>query len=265
MAVASVGLVLAMMLSACRGCGLRPAFSIQHPVLAGHYGGHRPAVRLAVGRVEGMRDSRPRWRRLRKRAMWNTTGPTTCTAVTFGTGGRPAGRAAQLLGGDFFAEVVSVGYANSPKPTDADVAQLNGLNCLERLYVGGDLITDGRWHTSAMPRLQKLSLGAQRITDAGLAKIAGMTQLRDLYVIDAKTTDAGVAQIQRTNRSSTTAAHGPGNHGRRDAARRKAYQPPMDEPRRHASHGRRAGSPRRAEPARRPVYRLHGRQKHQQR
>jgi len=54
-------------------------------------------------------------------------------------------------------------------------------------------------HVSALTRLKRLIIDgtATKVTDAGLANLAGMTELRGLFIPDTNVTDAGLMHLSR--------------------------------------------------------------------
>ncbi len=154
------------------------------------------------------------------------------------TGGlQPPGPAwaRRLLGIDFFADAVEVGY---PEPyvyygtnwhalgrapiADADMARIGGLARLERLDLADSGVSDaglnrvrGLAHLTwlslydcrvtdaglddlkGLTRLRTLVLGETQVTDAGLDRLKGFRQLRDLYLPHDRVTPDGVARLQR--------------------------------------------------------------------
>jgi hypothetical protein len=80
-----------------------------------------------------------------------------------------------LLGGDFFSEVSDV---NMDSPTDADLRHLERIRGIQYLYFGGNRV---------------------RITDAGLERLYGLSQLRELNLTCADdVSDEGVRRLQQT-------------------------------------------------------------------
>ena len=153
------------------------------------------------------------------------------------TGGlQPPGPAwaRRVLGIDFFADAVEVGY---PEPyvyygtnwhapgrpiADADMARIGGLARLERLDLADSGVSDaglnrvrGLAHLTwlslydcrvtdaglddlkGLTRLRTLVLGETQVTDAGLDRLKGFRQLRDLYLPHDRVTPDGVARLQR--------------------------------------------------------------------
>jgi hypothetical protein len=83
------------------------------------------------------------------------------------------------------------------KISDADLAPLESLPRLRRLYLGGAHITDaGLAHISRLAKLQKLYLAGTPITDAGLERLQDLLRLQVLDLANTKVTDAGLAHLE---------------------------------------------------------------------
>ncbi len=78
----------------------------------------------------------------------------------------------EVLGGDFFAEVVIVSLPSSV--TDASLK-----------------------HLRVLTHLPVLNLVGTQVTDSDLEQLKGLTQLRALHLTGTKVTDAGVAKLQQ--------------------------------------------------------------------
>ena len=84
------------------------------------------------------------------------------------------------------------------KLTDIGISHLAGLPRLQKVHISNGLIGDGSLAVFAkMPSIQELSLQGNNFSDAGLKHLAGMTQLRSLWVGMSKLpiTDAGVRHL----------------------------------------------------------------------
>lgn len=80
--------------------------------------------------------------------------------------------------------------------TDADLAELAGLNGLLRLNLPhGEFTDEGLAVIRTLPDLALLRIGSPRLTDAALAHIAATRSLRMLHLIDVPITDAGLPQL----------------------------------------------------------------------
>lgn len=62
----------------------------------------------------------------------------------------------------------------------------------------GTQVTDaGLAHLQVLTELRELDLGHTQVTDAGLAHLQGLRGLRKLDLVYAKITDAGLAQLRQ--------------------------------------------------------------------
>lgn len=88
----------------------------------------------------------------------------------------------RLLGVDYFADVTRVVF-NSPQPEEI-LAQVGRLRHLKRLDADEIRITDaGLAHLSGLKELRTLiCTGSPGLTDAGLAHLSGMVQLKNLWL-----------------------------------------------------------------------------------
>ena len=91
--------------------------------------------------------------------------------------------ARRLLGDDFFAHVVDVGFAMPAFSTHGSEPNPITDQCLE--------------HIGKLPRLEVLELGWSRVSDAGLKNLQRLTRLRELDLARTSTTDAGLEHLQR--------------------------------------------------------------------
>jgi hypothetical protein len=97
-----------------------------------------------------------------------------------------------LIGIDFFANVTSVSFRTSqkntiaytPPQTDAIFADIGRLPRLERLHANSVRVTDaGMAHLAGLTKLRSLGIeGTPGLTDAGLAHLAGLEQLEGLMI-----------------------------------------------------------------------------------
>jgi hypothetical protein len=88
--------------------------------------------------------------------------------------------ARRLLGDDFFADVVKVGYRSPPFRTGR----------------GPNPITDGCLEQVAkLPRLRVLDLEASGVSDEGLKAVIGLRELRELKLAHTPTTDRGLTYV----------------------------------------------------------------------
>ncbi|MBK8006802.1 MAG: hypothetical protein IPK12_23720 [Gemmatimonadetes bacterium] len=83
--------------------------------------------------------------------------------------------------------------------TDALMATLTGCGHLTTLSLDGcKALTDaGLAHLAALPNLRHLGLGGTAITDAGLGVLASLTQLETLNLGGTRVTDAGLGVLSR--------------------------------------------------------------------
>jgi hypothetical protein len=93
------------------------------------------------------------------------------------------------LGDDFFNEPFSVGVAwyGSPEPIAKDdsgrmIGWLNALPSLESVELDGRATLGGSLGELRLPRLKKLSVSGQRVTDADLRAISQESPLESLHV-----------------------------------------------------------------------------------
>ncbi|HVX11158.1 MAG TPA: protein kinase [Pirellulales bacterium] len=83
-------------------------------------------------------------------------------------------------------------------PDDRDLSGLAQLDRLEELTITGcDPDDEGMQHLARMTNLKSLSLEpCENITDAGLAHLESLRQLKELKLKGSKVTDAGIARLQ---------------------------------------------------------------------
>ena len=83
--------------------------------------------------------------------------------------------------------------------TDEQLAEkLKGLTKLEELSLGYTKITDaGLVHLKGLTNLEWLFLEDTQITDAGLVHLKGLTNLKHLSLWNTKITDAGVQELKK--------------------------------------------------------------------
>jgi hypothetical protein len=83
------------------------------------------------------------------------------------------------------------------KLTNADLAQLSGLDQLASLEIEGSSITDaGLAHLKELPRLYRLDLSNVPITDTWLERLRELDRLRILKISNIEMTDASVAKLK---------------------------------------------------------------------
>ena len=125
----------------------------------------------------------------------------------------------ELLGDDFFSDVVGVDFSNAretsgvylvkgltglrklvlqgKRVTDGELATLNGLTELERLKLFATGVTsDGMEHLTGLTKLKRLEIHHAPVTDAGLRHLKGLTNLRHLKLVGIRGTDAGLDNLK---------------------------------------------------------------------
>ena len=113
--------------------------------------------------------------------------------------------------------------------SDAGLEHLKRLTQLHSLSLNGTKIGDaGLEHLKGLTRLEHLSLDLTKISDAGLEHLKGLTELQGLQITNTKVGDAGLEYLRGL--------------------------PQLREslPRSHQSRRRRAGTPQRDDPTRKP-------------
>ncbi len=87
--------------------------------------------------------------------------------------------------------------------TDASLERLTGWNQLEELHLHNcsRITDDALAHLKQLPNLQFLRLltengGTMPVTDAGLAHVVGLRELRTLFIVRVPITDAGLAHVE---------------------------------------------------------------------
>ena len=105
-----------------------------------------------------------------------------------------------LLGVDFFAVVVRVGFDRRGDPTtvtDAGLEHLKGLTKLQGLWISDAPITDaGLEHLKNLGELRGLGIVRTKISDVGLEYLKGLTQLQKLSLEGNWITDAGLEHLK---------------------------------------------------------------------
>jgi len=126
----------------------------------------------------------------------------------------------ELLGDDFFFDVVAVGVFRRDfgddeaiylkrltnlevlttfyiQITDAGLEHLEGLTSLRVLHLGGTQVTDaGLEHLEGLTSFVQLDLEGTQITDVGLEHLAGLPNLQWLHLGDTQITDTGLEHLQ---------------------------------------------------------------------
>jgi Leucine-rich repeat (LRR) protein len=88
---------------------------------------------------------------------------------------------------------------DSPRITEAGLANLKDLGNLRQLALSGNNITDAALaHLAGLRQLEELTLDGENITDAGLAHVAQLPNLQKLTIAEIdgeRITDAGLARL----------------------------------------------------------------------
>src|SRR3954470_19147573 len=106
-----------------------------------------------------------------------------------GAAPRAPGWLRRAIGDHYFQEVAEVNmvYATdrrgmpdlTPRESDALMAKLTAFPRLRQLYIGGELATDRAMDTvGGLAELETLMMRAPRVTDAGMAKVRGLRNLK---------------------------------------------------------------------------------------
>ena len=92
--------------------------------------------------------------------------------------------------------VIVVNFATT-QATDAALANLKGLETLQKLTLNGTPVTDaGLEHLKGLTGLQKLYLVDTKVTDAGLEHLKGLAGLQVLSLVGTQVTDAGLDHLK---------------------------------------------------------------------
>ena len=96
--------------------------------------------------------------------------------------------------------------------TDVGLDHIKGMIALNNLDLVGTKVTDdGLSRLQSLTRLERLSIGSQTgqsvITDAGLAHLASVPNLRHLVVVGTKTTDAGLERLKGLSKLQSLGLH----------------------------------------------------------
>jgi hypothetical protein len=107
-----------------------------------------------------------------------------------------------IVGDDFFAEVVHIQIVNDRAPDDI-VAKIAKLPNLRGLFLNSDGLTDnGLDHLSRSKTIDSLGFGSSTVTDVGLGHLKKMAQLKELSIARAEITDAGLVHLHGMRRLS---------------------------------------------------------------
>jgi hypothetical protein len=92
----------------------------------------------------------------------------------------------------------TVGIQECPGVSDKGVEAFGGLSSLEGIVLAGPTFTDAAMATiSRMPQVRDVCLYGVGITDAGLADLSKLPRLRLLALSAPRTTDAGLSHLTR--------------------------------------------------------------------
>jgi len=98
----------------------------------------------------------------------------------------------QLLGDDFFCDVIQVAYPSTTFGDD-DLIHVKNFSKLRRLDLNGAAVTDaGLEQLMGLTSLEHLYLSGTQVTDAGLSHLKGLTTLELLDLSNTQTTDVGM-------------------------------------------------------------------------
>ncbi len=108
-----------------------------------------------------------------------------------------SGGTVQLDEGDPAKPAVRVDLGGD-KVGDAELAPLEALTHLRRLYLAGSRVTDaGLAHLDGLTRLEVLDLADTKVTDAGLAHLSDLPKLRVLDLSRTGVTAAGLDHLKK--------------------------------------------------------------------
>jgi hypothetical protein len=117
--------------------------------------------------------------------------------VKFDWQARPPGRPGWLrrqVGPGFFEEVIEVAVL---EPDDSLMVHVGRLRHLQWLGIWGGNATDsGLAAIAGLTDLRELYLSNTRMTDAGLAHLAGLRKCKEITVTSTKVTPAGIAAMK---------------------------------------------------------------------
>ena len=136
----------------------------------------------------------------------------------------------KLLGTDFFSSVIRVGFFSDEVMAD-----------MRMLHVSTQLTDAGLARIAGLTQLQGLSLNSTQITDAGLAQIAGLPQLQALYLYNAQNHGCGATTHCTAEPTPMVVSWHQSNHGCRAETPCRAEPTPSIVFHQHEHHGRRRG------------------------
>jgi internalin A len=103
----------------------------------------------------------------------------------------------ELLGDEYFHDVVCVGLDLDKMPTDADLVHIARLGHVKLLYLGGGRITDdGLKQLKKLTDLRLLILWGNPIAGDGLEHLRGLKKLKHLDLSRTQVTDSRLAGLR---------------------------------------------------------------------
>ena len=103
-----------------------------------------------------------------------------------------------LMGTDFFAAVISVsiGFPSNIRVTNDDLAYLESLTTLQVLMIDSEKVTDaGLIHLNGLTQLRELYVSGRRVTDDGLKQLRHLTRLHYLCISETAVTGVGMEYL----------------------------------------------------------------------
>jgi hypothetical protein len=101
------------------------------------------------------------------------------------------GRFVDFVGVDLFGQVTEVRFTG--RVTDAEMAHVARLTRLQRLYVFA-FPFNSAWKTQG--DVSELRVRDNQLTDAGVARLDGLTELSELWLCDANVSDVALAHLR---------------------------------------------------------------------
>ena len=111
----------------------------------------------------------------------------------------PSGHAWQrkLFGDETFIDAVAVD--SPPGASDDAVALLGRMPRLERVFVSGEEVTDaGVRHLASLRNLKTVCLSGTNVGDEGVKRFGSLEELEQLYLTHTQVTDQGLRQLEST-------------------------------------------------------------------
>jgi hypothetical protein len=112
----------------------------------------------------------------------------------------------QLFGDDFFSDVSGASIATDshlrylvafPHLRSLSLFRVSGFDQDGRRQLQSAVTDAGLAFLGRLPQLRQLNLAGTKVTDAGLEHIRGLTQLEDLHLAGTQVTDEGVKKLQQ--------------------------------------------------------------------